>query len=176
PAPQRRADAPVGRHVAEGIDPLRGGLEAREAEAPGLGDVDGADRGRLRRDVAPHAEALENAPAGVAERGGALIEARLRGGAERHALDEQQRAAAARERRGEARAHHAAADHRDIDLERGSRGHAQARAMSASIWSGSLGARAVSTSAPRLVTATSSSMRTPILRKRFGTPRAPAGR
>jgi len=51
PVPQRHADRAVRDHVTEGIDPVLGGVEAREPESPRLRDVNGADgcgRGRNR--------------------------------------------------------------------------------------------------------------------------------
>ena len=86
--PQRRPDYPVGDHVTERIDSLLGGVEACKPESPRLGDVNTANGGRLGGHPFPASEALEDAAAGVAERCGALIEARLSPSSEGHALDQ----------------------------------------------------------------------------------------
>ena len=69
-----------------------------------------------RRHRRPHAQGFEDLPRAVAERRGALIEARLRGRIRRHALDEQHAQLRRAQRQREARADHAAADDRDVVL------------------------------------------------------------
>src|SRR5947199_249690 len=133
PLPERRPDGAVGDDITEGIDPLLGGIEPREPEAPRLRDVDDPDGGGFGSERAPAAEALEDAAARVAERGGALIEARLAAASEGCALDQEQPHSRTGERRGETRAHESAADDRDVDIEGrcGSwTGHAPGHALS----------------------------------------------
>ena len=76
-----------------------------------------------------------------------------------------------RERECKAGADQAAAGDRDVDLARS----AHAALIHFSIASGSLTSPAVSTSLPSRVTATSSSMRTPMFHQRLATPFVPAG-
>ena len=178
--PQRRAEEAVGHHVAERLDPLLARLQAREAEMSGIRDVDRADRAGPRRDRLPHPEGCEDAPAGIAQRGGALIEARLLGAGEGHALDQERAHAAADERQRQARADHAAADDRNVDLSGHSAvgGHGRASQPRPSALRSGPASFGAGRSAPRTprVTTTSSSMRMPMFQKRFGTPRVPAGR
>src|SRR6185437_6348123 len=182
-APQRRADHSVGDDVTERIDPVLVGPQARESEPPCIGDVDGADRRGFTRHLIPDAQALEYSTARIAERCRALIEARLCGGVGRDTLDEQHPHAGAGEAQREARPYHAAAHDGDIEVAHGGfpgrrlahRDPLRAAVINLSIASTSLGAPSVSTSTPRLVTTTSSSIRTPMRCRRFGTPRAPAG-
>jgi hypothetical protein len=77
--PECSADHAIGDDVAKRIDALRVRVEAGKAEPPGLRYVDGTDCRRLPPQAIPYAETLKDAPAGVTERGRALIEARLRG-------------------------------------------------------------------------------------------------
>src|SRR5258707_15255492 len=131
PVPQRHADRAVRDHVTEGIDPGLGGVEAREPESPGLRDVNGADGCGRGRNRLPAPEALEDAAAGVAQRRGPFVEARLPRRPERGALYEQQPHAGSGEAGGETRTDHAATDDGHVDIEGL---HAAApRAMSASI-------------------------------------------
>src|SRR5207302_7100499 len=133
PLPERRPDCAVGDDITDGIDPLLGGVEPREPEAPRLRDVDDPDGGGLGSERAPATEALEDAAARVAERGGALIEARLAAASEGCALDQEQPHSRTGERGGETRAHESAADDRDVDIEGrcGSwTGHATGHALS----------------------------------------------
>ena len=186
-APQRRADRPVGNDVTESIDAVIRGLQARESEPTGIRDMNGADRSGVARDLVPDPQAFEDSAAGIAESRGALVEARLGRGIRRDTFDEQRPHARAREAERQARAYEAAADDGDVELsKRGPRrcgsgavrishGQLAARAISFSMASTSLGTPSVRTWTPVLVTTTSSSMRTPIRWKRFGTPRAPAG-
>ncbi len=147
-------------------------VEPGEAEVPGVGDVDLAYRRCDGSDVVPHAQGREDLARAVAERGAALIEARLQLAASDHGLDQRYLEPGAGQRQRQARPHHAAPDDGDIALLRGRRGHAAA--INASIASGSFGASSVRTSQPLRVTTTSSSMRTPMFQKRFDTPRVPA--
>ena len=116
--PQRRSDHPVGNDIAERLDALLARAEPRAAEPAGIGDVNGADLGRLGREAIPDAEPLEDAPAGVSERRGALIETRLRGGVRRHGLDEQHAHTGAGKPEREARTHQAAPDDCNVELAR----------------------------------------------------------
>ncbi len=59
--------------------PCSSGLEAGEAEAACVGDVDRADGRGLGGHGRPDAESFEDAAAGVAEGGGAVVEAGLGG-------------------------------------------------------------------------------------------------
>ena len=172
-APERRADVPVRYDVAECVEPLLGGAEPRRAEMAGVGNADLAHRAGVRLQVLPDAERLEDPPAAVAQRAGAIIEARLPGRIGDHRLDQCDAPAGSGERERQARTDHAAADDRDLDI--GVRRRAHAAAISFSMTSGSVGAPALSTSWPVAVTATSSSMRMPMFQKLLGTPRVPAG-
>src|SRR4029077_13920751 len=77
PAPERCANAAIGSDVAEVLDALLRGVEARKSEASCFRDMNGADGRRLGRNAAPRVQAFKYPPAHITERGGALIEARL---------------------------------------------------------------------------------------------------
>ncbi len=161
--------------VAEGIELVLRGVQAREAEVAGIGDVDLADRRGVRGDRVPHAEGLEDAPRAVAERGGALIEARLRV-ALRRAPPRSAPPCAAAPASASARLAPTMPPPTIGDIAvLVARCAAHAAAISASISSGSFGTPPVSTSQPLRVTTTSSSMRTPMFQKRLRH-RARAGR
>src|SRR4029077_913060 len=117
PAPERCANAAIGSDVAEGLDALLRGVEARKSEASCFRDMNGADGRRLGRNAAPRVQAFKYPPAHITERGGALIEARLSGPAEGNALNQQQPTPGAGERGGKTRSNHAATDDGDIDLQ-----------------------------------------------------------
>src|SRR6185312_5880971 len=115
--------------------------------------------------------------------GGALIEARLGGRVRCDALDEEHSHAGTGEAEGETRAYETTAHDGDVEVaqrlficrRRTHRRSSRAVLINFSIAATSFGAPSVSTSTPFLVTTTSSSIRTPIRCRRFGTPRAPAG-
>ena len=148
------------------------GIEPRKAEMTGVRDMNLAYGGRAGRDLIPDPEGAQDLARAVAQGGAAIIETRLRGAVGGHRLDQQHLLARGGQRQRQARPDHAAADDGDIAALRGRGFHAAA--INASICSGSLGASSVSTSQPPRVTATSSSMRTPIFQKRRETPRVPA--
>src|SRR5665213_445445 len=157
--PQGLAQHPIGHHEAKGLDALFAGRKPCEGQPARIGDMNGADHPAVGGNGAPDTEGIENAAAGIAQRGGALIEALMGSGFRADALDEYHRAAGGRQRQSKAGADHATADDGDVE-----RFH-YAAAITASMASGFLGAPAVSTSAPSRVTSTSSSMRMPILSK-----------
>ncbi len=169
--PQRAPDGAIRQHVADRIETEISGDEACEAEAAGIGDVDGADRRALGLHRRPHIEAFEHGARTVADGGRALIETRLCGRIGREALDERDGESGVSQRHGKARADHAAAHDRNID----GQGRAHAASIRASISAACFGTPSVSTSQPLFVTTTSSSMRTPMPRSRLGAPRVPAG-
>ena len=163
--PQDAADGAIRHHVAEGGNPLLGGIQARHAESTGIRNVDGANRRRLGCHRRPHAQALENLARAVAQRGGALIETGLRRRIRRHTFDEQGAQFRVAQCQREAGTDHAAADDCDIVsimdwLSRES--HHATDAMSLSMATASFGTPSVSTSQPSRVTTTSSSMRMPM--------------
>ena len=82
--------------------------------------MDRTDARSLRRDVSPYTEALEDAAAGIAQRGGAIVKARLRTRARRDTLDEHYVDTKSPQRKRETRANHPSTDNRDIDFHRGS--------------------------------------------------------
>ena len=61
---------------------------ARLAVVAGIGDADIADRLGIARNLVPDADGGEQALAGIGNRRGAAIEARLRQRGERHAIDQ----------------------------------------------------------------------------------------
>ena len=77
--PERSTNHAVGDDVAKRVDALSIGFKAGKSEPSGLRYVDGTDQRSVHLQAIPYAEALKDAPAGIAERGRALIEARLRG-------------------------------------------------------------------------------------------------
>ncbi len=87
----------------------------------------------LRGQVRPHAEGLENAPAAIAERAGAIIKTRLRGriGCER--LDQRDPPAGAAQRERQTCSDQAAADDGDVDFGRHGATHAAAISFSISV-------------------------------------------
>ena len=111
----------------------------------------------------PDTQRLEDAPAGIAQRRGAFVEARLRGRSPggTASISTTRRPAGQRHARGSPRPCRRRRWRRRS--QRLGRSHgAHAAAISASISSGSLGAPPVSTSTPSRVTTTSSSMRMPM--------------
>ncbi len=171
-APQHRAEMSVADRVAEGRELVFGGVEPRKAEVAGIRDMNLAYWGRAGRDLIPDPEGAQDLPRAIAQGSAAIIEARLRGAVGGHGLDQQYLQPRAGQRQRQTRPDHAATDDGDIAAARSRRFHAAA--INASISSGSFGASSVSTSQPPRVTATSSSMRTPIFQKRRDTLRVPA--
>src|SRR5476651_1745351 len=164
---------PIGNYETQGIEPLLGRAEPCGADASRLGNLDFTHGAGLLGQMRPHAERLENTPAAIAQGGGTIVETRLSGRIGGDGLDQRDALAGAAERQCQTCADQAPAYDRHIDD--GGHPGTHAAAISFSIASGSVGAPAVSTSWPLAVTATSSSMRTPIFQKRFGTPLVPAG-
>ena len=81
-----------------------------------VGDVDAQDGcGVVPRDVRPHTDALENAPRAVGQGDGALVEARLSVAVEGDRFDDRYPQARRAEGAAQARPHHAAADHEDVE-------------------------------------------------------------
>src|SRR5690606_2310626 len=149
----------------------------REAEAARIRDMDGGDGSSLFGQLRPDAQRVEHAAAGIAQRGGAFIEAGLSLAVGREGLDQCDRQRQVTQRRGEAGAGQSATDDGDVEtagiLVIRLVGHAQPAGRaptSASTSSGSPGTPAVSTSQPPAVTTTSSSMRMPQFQKRRGAP------
>ena len=177
---RRHSAAPIARLTTtkpSALQPLLRRVDAREAEAAAIGDVNAPDRGRLALHQRPDAQRLEDAPAAVGQSRGALVEARLPERAERVRLDQDDvetraRPAPARgsRRRGRRRRSRRRRAHEIDALAR------RASLMSSvSRWHPLLSASR--RSAPRChspVTATSSSMRTPMFHQRFATPFVPA--
>ena len=114
---RRHSAAPIARLTtdeAERAQSLLGGVDPREAEAPLIGDVNATDRRRLALEQRPDAQRLEDAPAAVGQRGGAIVEARLLGRAERMRLDQRDLEVELRQRQREPRADETAAADRDV--------------------------------------------------------------
>src|SRR5271154_1126012 len=120
--------------------------------------MDLTNRRRLRVQRRPDADSLQNSAAAVGQRGGALIKARLRGGAMWNGLNERNAQMQRRKRGRERRTHHAAADNGHIEAHR-----------SASMASGVFSSAPVRTSGAPWVTSTSSSIRIPMFQNSFGT-------
>jgi hypothetical protein len=171
--PERRAHRAVGDDEAERREPLLLRIEAREAEAALVRDVNPADRGRLAFDQRPHSQRPEDAATPVRERCRTVIEARLGCRTERSGLEQRDVQPDLREREREARPDEPAPC--DCNIDCGGRTRGTHAFISFSIASGSFASPAVRTSLPSRVTATSSSMRTPMFHQRLATPRVPAG-
>ncbi len=155
-------------HPAERLHPALVAAEPRDTGTPALGDVDEADGRGLGRERPPGAGLLQDAPAALGERDGALAAGRrVRLPVRAARLDHGDAQARGRERR-ERRADGPAAGDHHVE---GTRRPAHAPTIASTV-SGSLGSAALSTSQPSAVTATSSSMRTPMPRQRLRTPRA----
>ena len=118
PLPESRADHAVGQHVAERVQPLLGCVDACDAEAALLGNVDAADRGRLALHVAPDVEAAEYPYGAVGQCGRALVETRVLHGAGRHRLNERDPEPERGECQRERGADQAAPGNGDVELPR----------------------------------------------------------
>jgi hypothetical protein len=131
--------------------------------------VDLADRRRVAGERRPAADALEDAPAALGHRGGAIVVARLRGIAGRRGLDDQRPSGSAASATASEPPTMPPPAMTMSKLAAGVAAHVpQAACISRSISSGSFGASADSTSAPARVTSTSSSMRMPMPHHFFG--------
>jgi hypothetical protein len=180
--PQRRTHHAIHNDEAERVEALLLRVDASKAKAPLIGNVDAPDRCGLAFHQRPNPELFENASTAVRQCSTAVIEARLLGGTEGSRLDQRDRKSQLRQCERETRADQTAARDGDIDTQRLSVAlgvvdctdstHAF---ISFSMSSACLASAPVSTSLPSLVTATSSSMRTPIFHQRLWTPLLPAG-
>jgi hypothetical protein len=113
-APQHRADVSVAHRIAEGLQLMFAGLQPREAEMTRIGDVDATNGARAGRDLRPDPEGLQDAARTVAERRGAIIEARLGGTLGLDGLDQHDLQRCVLQCQRKTRADHATADDRDI--------------------------------------------------------------
>ncbi len=170
-APQTADETRVLHRVAERRDAFLARVDARRAEAPALADMDRQDRLGLVGRV-PETELLEDPPRAVRERRRAAVETGLLEAPGLVRLEQHDVERQARERVDERRADEAAADDGDVGRER--RAAHGPVPTSRSISSAELGNVFVSTSAPSFVTSTSSSIRMPMPRHRFGTSRSAA--
>src|SRR6185437_16481919 len=102
PLPECGADDAIWRHIAECLDTLLACIETRESKSARIGDVDRPDGRGVRRNALPDTERVKDSSTCVAERRRALIEARMRAGGGRYALDEHDPERGLREREREA--------------------------------------------------------------------------
>src|SRR6185503_1108526 len=155
--------------VAERRHVLLASLDACSAEAAALGDVDGADRLHVAREVAPQTQARQDLLRAIRKRRDARVEARLREELNLLRLDEhdveRQLAERARERRPDG----ATSCDQDVAVAAQRSTHALPPFMCCSISATVVGTPCVSTSGPLRVTCTSSSMRMPMPRQRLST-------
>ena len=91
-----------------------GRIEARKREMPCVGHMNSVDGAGALNDLRPHTQRLQNAARAIAERAGAIVEARLFGAAGFDRLNQRDLQARAGEGEGQAGPDHAAANDRDI--------------------------------------------------------------
>ena len=165
---QHIAEHAIDDDVAERCHTLLRRVDVREAEAATVRDMDAANRRGGGDYVVPQTHRLEHALGAARQGGRTVVETRLPGLATRHGLYDGDTQFQRRQGEGEARADHATPGNDDV-VARVHRIDHPWPCISASMASGSFASPLLRTSAPLLVTTTSSSMRTPILRKRAGT-------
>ena len=124
-----------------------------------------ADRRSRGHDRRPQAERFKCPLTAARQRGRAVIETGLLFRRARNRFNDSNPQAQRRERQGQADADHAAAGNDNVVV----LACVHADAISFSISSADVGKTLLSTSGPPRVTATSSSIRTPMLRQRFST-------
>ncbi len=167
---QHLAEDAIYNDITERFYSLFLGVDVRETEATLVGDVNVANRRGCCSDPVPQAHRPEHAMRAARKRGRALVETRLLGGLALDGFDDGYLEPERRQRQRQAGADHAAAGDDDI-VTRVHGCPAHNACISASTSAGSLTRPLLSTSGPFDVTATSSSMRTPMLRRAFGTDR-----
>jgi len=163
---RRLQDGPeyaIDDHVTQRFDALFFGVDVRKAEAPLVGNVNRTYRRRSSHDVRPKAHGLEHALRAAGQSGRTIVKTRLCGFLARDGLHDSHAQAQRRQCQRQARANHAATGDDDVVLPL-----AHALRINASISSGSRASPLLRTSGPLLVTATSSSIRIPMLRNAFG--------